>query len=359
MDYSSVEDFSQDIPSIFEQFDRSGKSVLCLCSVREALHEHIVDAMIGELASRNLLSDQVRFIFNHTVDLSLLDNRSCVSRIDNIDYFLCYSLYKTILSGVPVNEKWNKHSVKTLFLMGKADKHHRLPVLYHLTQKPEILKNLIYSFDPCTAYDDEHTKEILSDTVQIFHQHFPNVDYHDFSLKNACYLDISDPSEIASTGYPFHQGHTGFPFPHDLYADSLCSIVSESAHGEPETPTSPTWRPIINRHPFVLLDNTGNMHRYLRSLGIRTFEEFYVHSPEDIATADNPIQYAKMFAENAEHFARAISSNVNTVQNMIDNNYQVAIGLYKQYLSDLFNNNHQEFMKFVKYTCYPDWPRTS
>lgn len=368
MDYCSPQEFVNDVPRMFEQFRNSGADTLCLTGVREALHVPMVNAKINALANMGLLTDQVRFIFNNTLDTTLLDNRHLMSRVDNIDFFLCYTLYKTIFAGAAVNQCWNKDSNKTLFLLGKPDKNHRLPVLCHLSQRPEIMENLVYSFDPCLEYPDQPSKDFLANVVNLFREHFPDIDYKSFANQYAQNLDIFDPSVLAATqnSYPF-QGHTGFPFDPSFYSDTVFSVVSETGYGRAMIPTSPgadiwttekTWRAIVNRHPFVLFDHAGTIHRYLNSLGIKTFEKFYLHGFDITGASSQPTVHARLFADNAAQFSQNIAECTDEVQQMIDHNYDAAIELYEQYVHRVFSGNHENFMNFVDRARYPDWQPT-
>lgn len=67
-----------------------------------------------------------------------------------------------------------------------------------------------------------------------------------------------------------------------LYDCSLVSIVTESNFYSPDIfNTEKTWKPIANRHPFILVGPYKSLE-YLKSLGYKTFSDFWDESYDDI-----------------------------------------------------------------------------
>lgn len=79
------------------------------------------------------------------------------------------------------------------------------------------------------------------------------------------------------------------------YKDSWCSIITET-YDDPatnvdyESPliTEKTIKPIMMLHPFMVFGN-GNSHKWLQSLGFKTFEQSWFGLPEDGAVGNRTL----------------------------------------------------------------------
>jgi hypothetical protein len=70
-----------------------------------------------------------------------------------------------------------------------------------------------------------------------------------------------------------------------VYDSSLISVITESNfYTEDVFNTEKTWKAIANRHPFILVGPKHSL-KYLKSLGYKTFSDFFDESYDDI---ENP-----------------------------------------------------------------------
>ena len=70
-----------------------------------------------------------------------------------------------------------------------------------------------------------------------------------------------------------------------VYDSSLISVITESNfYTEDVFNTEKTWKAIANKHPFILVGPKHSL-KYLKSLGYKTFSDFFDESYDDI---ENP-----------------------------------------------------------------------
>lgn len=359
--------FADALPNLFDMCTQQQAQQLCLCSVRERVDTEQLTQQLCVLADylnhHDLPVKQLRLIVNNTISLDQITHQHLFSRVDALDYFLCFTLYNTLHQGQPVNTSWNIHTQRALYLMGKPYSHHRLGVFYQFTQQPEFLQTLNYSYDPYTQYLSDPAPDRFTQTKALYQQYDPEGDYTEFGHKYQRFLDVFDPGDQLhklTTGAPY-EGFTGFPFDPDFYAHTLFSIVSETDHGEFGDPvadnwiTEKTWRAVINRHPFVLFDLHGHKHQYLKSLGLHTFEHYYTHSFQDLQQHTDHRIHAQMYAENCVNFASRILADKTQVSDQIQHNAELIINLANRYISDLFDGNQEDFWQFLAHTGAPYW----
>lgn len=72
-----------------------------------------------------------------------------------------------------------------------------------------------------------------------------------------------------------------------VYDSSLISVITESNYyTEDVFNTEKTWKAIANKHPFIIVGPKDSL-KYLKSLGYKTFSDFFDESYDDI---ENPFQ---------------------------------------------------------------------
>jgi hypothetical protein len=128
--------------------------------------------------------------------------------------------------------------------------------------------------------------------------------------------------DYESTKEPFV--HLGFPYDINLFTNTAFSIVSETwLHGISHIFTEKTWKPIINRHPFVMIGAKENISM-LKKLGFKVFQE------------------PAWFLKDQDLLEHIVSTSVNMKKRIeTDDNYQ------KQLVNDV-EHNYNTFIKLAK-----------
>lgn len=250
--------------------------------------------------------------------IRLITNRTCPSGSQpypyhsNLEFYCGLTYYLSAIENANgYNSSWNSESSSALFLTGKPYKESRVSMLYMLTQRP-VFRDLKYSFSGCL-----NSNAIAQECQSLLNAIDPRLDYVEFAEKYQQQLDIpGDQALYSSEAYHY----SGFPTDISLYADTAFSIIAETSMGEQRSwTTEKTWRAIANHHPFLVLDKGAN-HRYLKSLGIKTFEKFYRHSLDTIRNS-NRKQLISYYADNAQYFMDIKHKHEDEINHMVEHNF--------------------------------------
>ena len=277
-----------------------------------------------------------------TGDVKLLLSNSCDYELEypknyKINYYIAWAFIKIILDNHPANARWNHSADKALFLMGKAEKVHRVGLLAKLYER-KLLDRLDWSFRPDPGIT-EHCKKILWN-------------YSDRNFKkflNTCVKDLDPINTTLNNDSTFH--YLGFPYDVKMYENTCLSILSESEFGYIpagyEWITEKTWRVIANRQPFIMASSSGTLAR-LKSFGFRTFENYMLHTEYDHI----PDQFARLEAivDNIEYFMKTYHDHIDSINADVEHNFQLFTQLARLEISNLqsflndnnSNNNYSE-----------------
>lgn len=247
--------------------------------------------------------------------------------------FLLKTVYN-IKSGHPHNTEWNYNSNKGLILTGKPNRENRIGFLIELAQRG-ILKNHIYSlFKPQQDYIIQRTKEIIKETSNYSYDRF-------FKL----YENNPDNIPIRNTNIDMH--YSGFPFSVDLFKDTIISVVLEtnlfSPNGNNPDFSEKTYKTIINKHPFIIL-NQSNSLWFLRSYGFHTFQEYMQHPDYELET--DLYLKNKLAADNLVYFIKNYEKNKDEIKEKIEFNYNLMLKIhddFKQNYPSIYNALSREF----------------
>jgi len=122
------------------------------------------------------------------------------------------------------------------------------------------------------------------------------------------------------------------------YQDTFFSVVTETGMGNPLRVTEKIFKPISNRHPFLLVGCTGTL-KYLRSIGYYTFPEMFDESYDDIEDMSlrllEVINQIEKFCQLSE-----TEKNIrfNLVADKLEHNYNLFMNGYANKHTDEFNN---------------------
>jgi len=271
-----------------------------------------------------------------TRDIKLILNSVCEYKFDQeqvclLDYFLAKTFIRIIIDAHPANPSWNHSAGKALFLMGKAEKIHRVGLLSKLYEN-KLLDKLEWSF---------YTEKGITDHCRNVLKHYS--DYNFKKFLDTCVKDL-DPIDKQMMFNTSHYG--GFPYDVGLYKNTVLSIISETEwHCVPagyEFLTEKTWRTIANRHPFVMAGSPGTLAK-LKTLGFRTFENYMIHSDYDQIIDD----WARLqaIAENVKYFMNTFQQNIDSITLDVEHNFQLfnQLGRAEIFkLQNFLNNNCSE-----------------
>jgi hypothetical protein len=220
-------------------------------------------------------------------------NRKCVhnykDRELSIDYFALKTNLLTFKNEQQrINKVWNRHASKALFLTGKAGKKHRVGLLSVFYDK-KMMDCLTWSF----YVNEGIIQEIknLNYLSQYSQEQF-----------NKFIRDCSrNPDNISIHMQPQSSHYSGFPYDVSLYENTSISVVSETYADMEKTDlswtTEKTWRPIVNKHPFILVAEPASREKLL-DLGFYFFDDFLL-STENVSNLDDLFV---QIADNVQYF---------------------------------------------------------
>jgi hypothetical protein len=248
-----------------------------------------------------------------TRNIKLVLSNVCEYKFDHeqvyqLDYFLVKTFIKIIEEGHPANASWNPLANKALFLMGKAEKIHRIGLLSKLYEH-KLLDQLEWSF-----YTDKGINEQCKNILR----HYSDYNFNKFLAK--CVRDL-DPIKKEMQYGTSHYG--GFPYDVTLYENTCLSIISETecqhVAAEYEWITEKTWRAIANRHPFVMASSPATLAK-LKSFGFKTFENYMIESEYDCIIDDWTRLQA--IATNVEYFMATHHKHIDSIAADVEHNFQ-------------------------------------
>ena len=181
---------------------------------------------------------------------------------------------------LPKEKDFNK--VEKSFLCYNNKYRHWRADLYTIFYKHDLLKDSYFSmFETCDHWGD--------DWKSFYHSEKHATSYRD-DIKNELnitdkdieYLNSILPLVIDKTVNEWDRIKLIAPEP-NLFYQSLVSVVTETNFVSMDVFfTEKTWKPIANCHPFILIGPYKSLE-YLKSLGYKTFSDFFDESYDDEA----------------------------------------------------------------------------
>lgn len=241
-----------------------------------------------------------------------------------------YQSYKDRLDTLPA---WHYSSNKFLFLGGVPSRPNRIGLLSHMYDRG-LLENAEWSFFPPTTdedktwcrdyldhYEDEEYEEFLKYVTRSVDDRYSAAkDYARLTGKQWADTDIMQTEFLQDPNY----------IDPKIFTHTSLSIISEGYAYPPITDTSflteKTWRAIAHRHPFMLADSPDR-YAYLKSKGIRTFEEYFFHS--DYVYYGDRNKFEKI-VENIIYFMDNKDRYIEQIQKDVEHNYNVFLDIVKQ-----------------------------
>jgi hypothetical protein len=246
------------------------------------------------------------------VNTTYSDNRPSIRAIDSLielEFFALITYYRINYLNTPVNSKWNRRANKALLMTGKPNKINRIGLLGCFVEN-KLINRLDWSFHPFNDIAD------YSESNPLELERFCSMNYNLF-----CKNYTRSAGNIEIKRKPNSNHYSGFPYDVSLYSNTLLSVVSEtgfSADGRVWL-TEKTWRPIANKHPFIIAGDVGSLEK-LNKLGFKTFERYLKYQNYDLIC--DPFQRIQYIVENTEYFLDNYQKHIKSIQKDIEHNYQ-------------------------------------
>jgi hypothetical protein len=130
--------------------------------------------------------------------------------------------------------------------------------------------------------------------------------------------------------------YTGWPNDSRIYDRSSVSVICETSERwtgwTPEFITEKTYRPIMNRHPFVIQGSPG-MLQHLRNVGYKTFETV-IDESYDKSTEVN-YKVVDQVTEAAVDLVKQTIKSAPLIQEIVDHNYNKLIEIGSNNIKNL------------------------
>lgn len=277
-------------------------------------------SLLGDLPFKLIVNDTCKYEKYKEVELIKLPA------------FLLKTAYQ-METGQLVNDKWNYNSDKALILTGKAHNPNRIGLLVELV-RAGILKNHIYSFFP--PKEVEYKRQ----TIETFRK-VCDWDYSEFCKE---YENNPDDIDIRNNEEDMH--YSGFPYSPTLFSETLISVISEtnySDNGNNPDFSEKTYKAIINRHPFLML-NQADSFPLLKQYGFYTFEDYM--KIYDYDSIEDPFIKNKVVIQNLNYFIENYKKLQNEIDKKIEHNYNLMVKIYQDFKKDypyIFDKLKEDF----------------
>lgn len=238
---------------------------------------------------------------------------------------------------------WNQHPEKFLFLGGVPSRRNRIELLSYFYEERMLNdKQALWSFfAPEDKNEIAKCKEILS--------FYNDKEYDDFVnyANNKIDSKYSDAKEYSTaSGVDWKANNyletDFFKDPNYIHADvftnSSISVIAEGHVYPPATDfrflTEKTWRAVINRHPFILVD-CEQRKQFARDRGLNIFDSFYQLEYDNERSLRNVVDNVKHFLANkqsrSEEIQQIVNDNFCAFFSIINNNESVLNKLHTLY----------------------------
>jgi len=296
---------------LFSQRADNNRSTLLLVdyAYETGLSEDQYDNKVRQIAKQGVNIKNVIFVFNRSAYHSWMDKHS--RNIVVIDLFATSAAIRHAIHNLPVSQTLVKDRPQRVnLLLGKPNKQSRLLITKSLFDRKSLIDPLVSLLGKpkdLSKYDDGFIKFIEDNQGPVDD------------------VAVMDTNEGVSS--------QGWSSSTDVYDQTAVSIVCETHETNDSIfLTEKTYRPILNRHPFVIRSSFKALE-YLRSVGFKTFNDFIDedYNSDGTVSQDN----ADVLIQRAEELLKATQSNTDQIQEIVDHNYKVVIALAQLELARL------------------------
>lgn len=119
---------------------------------------------------------------------------------------------------------------------------------------------------------------------------------------------------------------------HNFFLEVVCETYSQ---GKTFYPTEKTWRPIINKTPFIVqgpVDYVKNLHR----VGFKTFDQWFDQSHSQDDYTYQPVGICATLEKIAKNSIDELEAMYIDMQSTLEHNYQVMMTLTDKQITEIF-----------------------
>ena len=281
--------------------ERKQKSLITKILVDRAyetgLSESDYDEKILQLAKLGFDSEDILFVLNRSAYNEWMDKH--IDRIILIDFFavsaaIRHLIHKQPISHVTVNDRPNKIN----FLVGKVNKESRKIILNSFYQSKAKEKTIFSILGTIDGINDDGFENFIRENQG--------------PIDNAYVQETNEG--LTSQGW----GNSAY-----VYDQSSVSFICETHESNPSLfLTEKTYRPIINRHPFVIRASFPAL-QYLNAIGFKTFANFIDESYDEVNEVNSA--YSQRLIETTVDLLGKVKTNAKQMQSIVDHNYMTLI----------------------------------
>lgn len=227
---------------------------------------------------------------------------------------------------------WNKNTDRYLFLGGVPSRTNRILLLSKFYD--EGLLNLDQAewsfFSPYTVNDQNICRQLLNHYTDEQYQIF--LEYAERKVDDK-YFDTKEYSRASGADWKRKNFLSSDFFKDPNYIDltifqsTTISVISEGYVFLPANDckflTEKTWRAVINRHPFILADNSQRKE-FAKKLGLEIFDDFFNFKYDDHKNLDGVVKNIKNFIqiknEHSDKILEKVEHNFRLFFQIINNN---------------------------------------
>lgn len=261
-----------------------------------------------------------------------LDNRQLNFKIIPFDYSAnaMWQSYKNYTMPA-----WNSQANKFLFLGGVPSRKNRILLLSKFYEQKMLTPTLAEwsFFKPHTAEDETYCKSLLSHYSDSEYQQFISLAERKIDTK---YYEAKEYSSASGSQWKEKKylNKDFFKDPNyidiEIFQSTSISVIAEGHVFPPANDhrflTEKTWRAVINRHPFIMADNSQRKN-FAKSLGLDLFENFFNHDYDNDTNLDGVVLNVKTFLDmqhnNFKKINDKIEQNFRTFFDIINKNENI------------------------------------
>ena len=218
---------------------------------------------------------------------------------------------------------WNYKTEKSLCLFGKTSREIRTFALRDLVANGDLNEDKML-----WTLELSHFNKNLIDKIKRWMPDLEDYKKYERSFDDELYKIYGE------------MGALGYPYDKELYKSTFMSFVFEtnadrgSFFKDFDFITEKVWRPIFNKHPFMLIVSSQNIIDTINGYGMETFEQFYLdgeydskHLAKNISKYYN--KFRKYIKENTDQIHEIVEHNFKAYHNYIDKEIQDLAGIDK------------------------------
>lgn len=303
-------DYNEEVFKFRQENDKLTKLIVDY-SYETGLSEDDFNTKVKKIVSKGIDFKDTLFILNRSAYSPWLDKH--INQVHFIDLFAVSAVVRHVIHKMPVStNKIEERPLKANLLLGKVNKESRRKII-NAFYKSSLREKTIFSF---LGKLDDNNLELVQ-------------------LVN----DNQGPIDGAT---PIKLGHEtssqGWSNDTIVYDTSSVSFICETHElNDSLFITEKTYRPIINRHPFIARASFP-LIQYLKAIGFKTFDEFIDEDYDKKNDVDD--SYADLLVQRAEELLKSISDNKDQIENIVNHNYEVLVKFAE---SELIHLNQRLF----------------